>query len=101
LLNPDYHLVVAFPTLCKVYAIPVAIPISSALKRVYKLVRLCLKKDLKRCYLWPLNRRLYQCFWTRSWLLPSFGGLTYFLEMPEIDNRYWISIIFFGFWSNM
>jgi hypothetical protein len=27
LLNPDYHLVDAFPTLCKVYEIAVAIPI--------------------------------------------------------------------------
>jgi hypothetical protein len=42
LLNPDYHLVYAFPTFCKVYAIVITIPIScgtakrsfSALKRV-------------------------------------------------------------------
>jgi hypothetical protein len=45
LLNPDYHLVDAFPTLCKVYAIAVAIPIKAAH------VRLCLKKNLKHCYL--------------------------------------------------
>ena len=45
LLNPDYHLVDAFPTLCKVYAIAVAIPIKPAH------VRLCLKKNLKHCYL--------------------------------------------------
>ena len=38
LLNPDYHLVDAFPTLCKVYAIAVAIPIKPAY------IRLCLKK---------------------------------------------------------
>ena len=45
LLNPDYHLVDAFPTLCKVYGIAVAIPIKPAH------VRLCLKKNLKRFYL--------------------------------------------------
>ena len=44
LLNPDYHLFDAFPTLCKVYAIAVAIPIKPAH------VHLCLKKNLKRCY---------------------------------------------------
>ena len=31
LAHPDYHLVNAYPTLCKVYAIAVAIPISSAI----------------------------------------------------------------------
>ena len=35
LLNPDYHLVDAFPTLCKVYAIAVAIPIKPAHVRLY------------------------------------------------------------------
>jgi hypothetical protein len=45
LLNPHYHLVDAFPTLCKVYAIAVAIAIKPAH------VRLRLKKNLKRCYL--------------------------------------------------
>ena len=30
LAHPEYHLVDAYPTLCKVYAIAVAIPISSA-----------------------------------------------------------------------
>jgi hypothetical protein len=80
LLNPDYHLVVAFPTLCKVYAIPVAIPISSALKRVYKLVRLCLKKDLKRCY------------WT---VTTEQKTLSVFLDKELIITAFWRSDIFF------
>ena len=35
LLNPDYHLVDAFPTLCKVYAIAVAIAIKRPHTFVY------------------------------------------------------------------
>jgi hypothetical protein len=75
LLNPDYHLVDTFPTLCKVYAIAVAIPISSAtaersfsalIYRVYKkkgnrtLARYCIRITMRMNEIFSHSER--SCF---------------------------------------
>ena len=82
MLNPDYHLVDAFPTLCKVYAIAVAIPISSAtaersfsaLKRVKTHIRSSMSQERLEALLLMTNERKilmsldklgadYYCLW--------------------------------------
>ena len=69
LLHPAYHLVDAYPTLCKVYAIAVAIPISSstaersfsALKRVKTRIRsTMLQERLEALLLMAVERQILQ-----------------------------------------
>jgi hypothetical protein len=78
-LNPDYHLFDAFPTLCKVYAIAVAIPIKPAH------VRLCLKKNLKRCYYILYERKILMSL-DKEQIITAFGGLTSELSKALDEN---------------
>ena len=70
LAHPDYHLVDAYPTLCKVYAIAVAIPISSAtaersfsaLKRVKTRIQsTMLQGRLEALLLMAVERQILHC----------------------------------------
>ena len=67
LANPSYHLVDAYPTLCKVYSITVAIPVSSAtaersfsaLKRVKSKIRsMMLQNRLESLLLMTVEKKI-------------------------------------------
>ena len=89
LCNPDYSLVDAYPTLCRVYAIAVAIPVSSstaersfsALKRVKTRIRLSMVQErLESLLSMSIERKiLLKC--DKERLINLYAGLS-----PELSK---------------
>lgn len=84
LLHPNYYLVDAFPILCQVYAIAVAIPISfataersfSALKRVKTRIRSSMSQErLEALLLMAIERKVLKSLDNQQ-IITAFGSLT-------------------------
>jgi hypothetical protein len=99
LCNPDYSLVDAYPTLCRVYAIAVAIPVSSstaersfsALKRVKTRIRSSMVQErLESLLSMSIERKiLLKC--DKEHLINLYAGLS-----PELSSSTLTCIWFIG-----